>query len=836
MKSILSSDYIKFFTINDKVSTPKQISLFIEDCLSSQKVEQLDLSGNLTIGNGSTEFITSTYDNMLQAALADPTSHYDNAAKVMNNISNELSTIAYNNISGQNSIAIGGYALGDNSIAIGHLDREGYFPDNAIATGKNSIALGNIAIATGLGAVALGSGIAKGNYSLAVAGGVATDRCAIAIENTQANAQYSIALGDGSKTEKYFEEDGSLTLSNNVAATSIGKNTYSSGRGAIAIGTQTSAIGIGPIAIGYITKATGKFSIATGTNTHANGAYSYAGGNNAESLSNNSGSYVWNGDSKNYSNDNKYKSHNSGSFNIAPLNGLNGFYIGEETLCSIIDNAISNNITSSLAGSETISVEHLQNKTIKFEVKNNSIEAIHLSPTISNEISTSTKNINDLSNDESTLICSLINVNLFDSNNLSVGKYYPGSWNNNAAYSVYYNIPMVKGVTYKILNNKARWFVLRKDGAIVESISESSPIITEITPNHSGIGYITVQSNRQNDMLIPNINSHHEIDVAKNTLVTNCGRYDLFDKNNLSIGYYFDTSYHSNSIYDYYFKIPVLRGLTYTCIPNSKSNSSGQFGIRGYSILDETDKVLESKFVETKTMTPSYDGYANVTIYHSDLSTASLIVANKSKANGKKILAIGDSYTAGAWPGIVQTATNCIMTNAGVSSGRIVSDTTSGGQIVKSFINRLDDYNDQYDFVFVFGGINDSSDIASGQIQLGDMTSALDTTTFYGGMRFFIEKLVEKMNSTSLQIIGIIPPGIINKSNLEQVQEAERTIYAYYGIPYIDLAKKCYQLNQNIIALDGIYRNAYTSDAYMHPTGKGYAVIARQVLAYLESH
>ena len=155
------------------------------------------------------------------------------------------------------------------------------------------------------------------------------------------------------------------------------------------------------------------------------------------------------------------------------------------------------------------------------------------------------------------------------------------------------------------------------------------------------------------------------------------------------------------------------------------------------------------------------------------------------------MLALGDSYTNAGFPALVAAVTNSDVTNAGVSSSRIVRD-KPGDADARSFISRLDDYTNEYDVVLVFGGINDASDIASNELQLGDMSSPLDTTTFYGGMRLFVEKLVAKMNSTSSQLIGMIPPGITNKPELEQVQEAERTIYDFYGIPYIDLAHDCY--------------------------------------------
>ena len=120
-------------------------------------------------------------------------------------------------------------------------------------------------------------------------------------------------------------------------------------------------------------------------------------------------------------------------------------------------------------------------------------------------------------------------------------------------------------------------------------------------------------------MLIPNANCIHELKTTSHRICENYGKYNLFNKDYLRIGYYYNGTANANSTYDYYYKIPVFKGVTYACMPNSNASS---YSLKGYVVVDEQENVLENKFTETKTMQPDHDGYAYVTIYHSDLSAA----------------------------------------------------------------------------------------------------------------------------------------------------------------------------------------------------------------------
>ena len=126
------------------------------------------------------------------------------------------------------------------------------------------------------------------------------------------------ASGDYSHAEGYF-----ITASGNASH---------------AEGDSTTASGYGAHAEGFLTTASGGYSHAEGTWTTANGISSYAGGAKAVTREDDQNAFAWNGDGDKTE---PYSSHGPGTFNINPKGGLGGFYIGEQTIASIIAAAIA---------------------------------------------------------------------------------------------------------------------------------------------------------------------------------------------------------------------------------------------------------------------------------------------------------------------------------------------------------------------------------------------------------------------------------------------------------------------------------------------------------------
>ena len=123
----------------------------------------------------------------------------------------------------------------------------------------------------------------------------------------------------------------------NKTAVTIGSRSYSSyssiGPNSLANGHFVDAPGIGAHAEGLQTSAYGNYSHVEGAATKTYAPYSHAGGFSSQTLFDHDYAYAWNGDGAVSS---MYKSHGPGTFNINPLDGIKGFYIGESTLYDIM--------------------------------------------------------------------------------------------------------------------------------------------------------------------------------------------------------------------------------------------------------------------------------------------------------------------------------------------------------------------------------------------------------------------------------------------------------------------------------------------------------------------
>ena len=122
----------------------------------------------------------------------------------------------------------------------------------------------------------------------------------------------------------------------------IGKNSLANGYGTTASGFAshtegniTTASGDYSHAEGHYTTASGFASHAEGHYTTASGAGSYASGFMAQTRSVDPFSFAWSGDA---GRETEYESRGPGTFNINPYGGLDGFWIGEQTLYSILTN------------------------------------------------------------------------------------------------------------------------------------------------------------------------------------------------------------------------------------------------------------------------------------------------------------------------------------------------------------------------------------------------------------------------------------------------------------------------------------------------------------------
>lgn len=133
-----------------------------------------------------------------------------------------------------------------------------------------------------------------------------------------------------------------------------GVENIASGTWSSAFGTLATASGLGAIARGASTTATGDYSIADGNGSISIGDASHAAGALSRTL--HYGAYAWQGMVDGIEPEFPYDSHGPGTFNINPVGGLAGFWIGETTLDALLGEratwqAATNIAAAAVAGS-----------------------------------------------------------------------------------------------------------------------------------------------------------------------------------------------------------------------------------------------------------------------------------------------------------------------------------------------------------------------------------------------------------------------------------------------------------------------------------------------------
>ena len=151
----------------------------------------------------------------------------------------------------------------------------------------------------------------------------------------------SIAVGPTNSVYAEGSDIGMGTLALGTNLTVSGRYGFASGRGSSVLfeaghaeGVETEVLGLGGHTEGYKTRAY-QYGHSEGNNTTATN-YSHAGGKFAASV--HTTSWTWNGSSDHASTNNPYKSHDIGSFNVNPQNGISNFWIGETNLMQHIKN------------------------------------------------------------------------------------------------------------------------------------------------------------------------------------------------------------------------------------------------------------------------------------------------------------------------------------------------------------------------------------------------------------------------------------------------------------------------------------------------------------------
>lgn len=106
-----------------------------------------------------------------------------------------------------------------------------------------------------------------------------------------------------------------------------------------------------------------------------------------------------------------------------------------------------------------------------------------------------------------------------------------------------------------------------------------------------------------------------------------------------------------------------------------------------------------------------------------------------------------------------------------------------------------------------------------------------DTTTMAGAMHTILQKLLSEFSVADVRIGGIIPPQATNRNpelneGVKARNELIRRIYEFYAIPYLDLEKEGYILDENIVD------NGTMGDT-VHPSAVGNEVYIRRLCGWL---
>ena len=451
-------------------------------------------------------------------------------------------------------------------------------------------------------------------------------------------------------------------------------------------------------------------------------------------------------------------------------------------------------------------------------------------------IRTSAANVSGVDLNPKSLIVSDINkINTFNTqysftvfaHNHILDKYYAtnGSVGTNATYNYYEKIPVVSGNTYLLTGKGARYCVLYNNNTIVQTAEN----VSVFTANYDGDLYVTEYASDPISMYL--YNDFFKLDTWTNKNIN--GKLGTATSNNIAFA--------TNEGDICHFKLNGYSGQYFTnCILYAVQSGGNVIVASLYSDTGEYVFIAPSATTYIVYINKSQSETATINFELTNLSKNTIFnsitrhdISNRFMPHlyGKKIACLGDSFTYGVATYVAKMNNRYLSKaiNYGVASSRIVLDTTSGGNTIQSFLNRYSAMDNDAEIVTIFGGINDSYDIGSGALALGDISSALDTTTFYGGLKLLVTNLMKKYPDK--QIIGIIPPdcqtGEYYIANLPAVQNAEREVYNMYGIPIIDLKRECYKMS-TLSEMVALYRAASDN---IHPSNAGQEALCDTISA-----
>lgn len=228
----------------------------------------------------------------------------------------------------------------------------------SLTLGEHAFAYGNGSIAAGYGSLAAGwggsiatgresrtfeeSAHAEGEHTTALSRGSHAEgyRTWVSGEYSHAEGYETIATNTGAHAEgystsaygPYAHAEGGGTTASGLYSHAEGESSQAEGEYSHAEGEDTYALGRASHAEGYRAEANGDFSHAAGEMVEANGYAAFAGGIYAAADSDLS--FVWSGDLD--PREGRYADNGEGTFNVNPVGGFKGFYVGKTNLYDFV--------------------------------------------------------------------------------------------------------------------------------------------------------------------------------------------------------------------------------------------------------------------------------------------------------------------------------------------------------------------------------------------------------------------------------------------------------------------------------------------------------------------
>lgn len=205
-------------------------------------------------------------------------------------------------------------------------------------------------------------------------------------DNSFANGVENTASGESSHAEGVrTQATGNYSHSEGFGTTSAGYGSHAEGRGGNASAEHSHAEGQSTTASGYCAHSEGNSTTASGDYAHAEGFDataagdgSHAEGYKAQTKTEDDYAFAWNGDTERTE---PYISHGKGTFNVNPVGGSDGFYIGEKKLSEVISDGVANKAdkATTLAGygiTDAAKQTDLEALAAKVEAANTALEEV----------------------------------------------------------------------------------------------------------------------------------------------------------------------------------------------------------------------------------------------------------------------------------------------------------------------------------------------------------------------------------------------------------------------------------------------------------------------------